>query len=355
VSDNIKTDKEFNFITVLNFLNEFKKPIIIITLIAALGGFVFSLPYFMPPKFKSTVVLFPATTNSISRAILSENQNEKNDVLALGQEEEDEQLLQILASDYITNRVIKKYDLMKHYGIDPNGLYPNTGLGKEFNKNINYRRTEYMSVEISVMDVDKNMAANMANDIAAFADTARNEVLHQRARDVLAIVKQKYDEKQDFINKMVDSLGKIGQIGVPPYSTQGTGSLLQDYIKAASGGNSKLTAELKQKVELQEKYSPIQKSFLDRIEFENKELSAVRTNYEHAMTDANSTLPATLIINHATPAERKSWPVRWLIVAVSMLSALALSIIFFAFYTNVREYRRQLVLKTPENPAGADA
>jgi len=355
VSDNIKTDKEFNFITVLNFLNEFKRPIIILTLVAGLAGLIFSMPFFMPPKFQSTVVLFPATTNSISKAILSENQGEKNDVLALGQEEEDEQLLQILQSDYITNKVIKKYDLMKHYDIDPNGGYPYTKLAKEFAKNITYRRTEYMSVEISVMDVDKEMAAKMANDIAAYADTARNDVLHERAREVLAIVKQKYDEKQDFINKMVDSLGKIGEIGVPPYSTQGTSSLSQDYIKAATTGNKKLADELKQKMELQEKYAPIQKSFLDRIEFENKELSAVRTNYEHAMTDASSTLPATLIINHATPAERKSWPVRWLIVAVSMLSALALSIIFFAFFTNIREYRRNFVLKTPENPSGADA
>ena len=56
-----------------------------------------------------------------------------------GQEEEDEQLLQILQSDYITNKVIKKYDLMKHYDISPNDAYPYTKLAKEFAKNITYR------------------------------------------------------------------------------------------------------------------------------------------------------------------------------------------------------------------------
>jgi len=78
VNDNLKTDKEFNFITVLDFLNEFKWPIIIVTLVAGLAGFIFSLPFFMPPKFQSTVALFPATTNSISKAILSDNPGEKN-------------------------------------------------------------------------------------------------------------------------------------------------------------------------------------------------------------------------------------------------------------------------------------
>src|ERR1039458_8557126 len=131
---------------------------------------------------------------------------------------------------------------------------------------------------------------------------------------------------------MADSLSKIGELGVPPYSVQGTSTLSQDYFKAIAANNTKMAAELKHKIDLQEKYSPIQKSFLDRIEFENKELSAVRSNYEHALVDANEPLPATMIINHATPAEKKSWPVRWLIVAVSMLSTLALSILILAFY-----------------------
>src|ERR1039458_5642914 len=234
----MKQGNEFNFTTVLDFFIEFRWPLIIVTFIAGLAGFIFSMPAFMPPKFKSTVVLFPATTNSISKAILSENLGEKTDVLALGQEEEDEQLLQILQSDVITNKIIKKYNLMKHYRIDPNGAFPNTSLGKEFNKNITYRRTEYMSVEISVLDEDKDMAANMANDIASLADTAKNEVLHERARGVLAIVKQKYEEKQAFINKMADSLSKIGELGVPPYSVQGTSTLSQDYFKAIAANNT---------------------------------------------------------------------------------------------------------------------
>jgi capsular polysaccharide biosynthesis protein len=337
--NNLKKEKEFNFATVLDFLLEFKWQILIVTLSAGLLAIIFSMPYFMPPKYQSTVILYPATTNSISKAILSSNQGEKNDVLALGQEEEAEQLLQILQSDEITGKVIKKYDLMKHYRINPNGAYPYTGLGREFKKNITYRRTEYMSIEISVLDESRDTAAKIANDIAAFADTAKNNVLHERARDVLAIVKQKYEEKQNFINMMVDSLGKIGASGVPPYSTQGSSSLSADYLKAVSSHNMSLAKELKTKMELQERFAPIQKSFLDRIEFENKELSSVRTNYEHAVTDAEKMLPATMIINHATPAERKAWPVRSLIVLVSMLSACTLSILFFAFLKNLREYR----------------
>jgi uncharacterized protein involved in exopolysaccharide biosynthesis len=341
---NLKQDKEFNFATVLDFLLEFRWQIIIVTLGAGLLAFIFSLPYFMPPKFQSTVVLYPATTNSISKAILNSNPGEKNDVLALGQEEEAEQLLQLLQSDEIPRKVIKKYDLMKHYNIDPNGSYPFTKLDKAFKKNINYRRTEYLSIEISVLDISKDTAARIANDIAALADTAKNNVLHERAREVLAIVKDKYEEKQRFINMMVDSLGKIGAIGVPPYSVQGSSSLNQDYLKAVSGHNAALANELKTKMELQEKYSPVQKSFLDRIEFENKELSSVRTNYEHAVVDAEKMLPATMIINHATPAERKAWPVRSIIILVSMLSALAVSILFFAFLVNLREYRKNKTL-----------
>lgn len=340
MTDNFKKDKEFNFVTVLDFLLEFKWPILIVTVVAGILAFIFSLPYFMPPKYQSTVVLYPATTSSISKAILSSYQGEKNDVLALGQEEEAEQLLQILQSDEITSKIVKKYDLIKHYRIDPNGAFPNTQLDKEFKKNISYHRTEFLSINISVMDESKDTAAMIANDIAALADTAKNNILHERARDVLAIVKDKYEEKQRFINQMVDSLQKIGELGVPPYSQTGSSVLTQEYLKALEGHKTALANELKIKMDLQQKYSPIQKSFLDRIEFENKELSGVRTNYEHAVVDAEKMLPATIIVNHAVKAEKKAWPARIIILVVSMLSALALSILFFAFLTNLRDYQR---------------
>ena len=332
-------EAEFNFETVMDFLLKYRMPIIIITLLAAISAMIFSSPYFMPPKYKSTAVFFATTTNSISKALLQDAPGQKTDILAPGEEEEAEQMLQYLQSDMIAKRIIEKFHLMKHYGIDPKGSYPYTRLLKAYNENITSRRTEFMSLEINVLDENADTAALIANNVLALVDSAKNEIIQKRAKEALKIVEEKYNEKQTFINSLVDSLKKIGDLGVPSYSSQGIG-LDQEYARALGSNNVRAANEIKKKTDLYNRFSAIQKSFLDRIEFENKQLAMLHDKYEQAKVDAEKFLPATFVVNKATAAEKKHWPVRSVIVLVSSLSALALSILFFAFLSNIQEYRR---------------
>ncbi len=332
-----QNESDFNFAGILAFLLRYKWPILGATLAAGVLAAIFSMPFFIPPKFESAVILYPSTTNSISKAILSSNPADKMDVLAFGEEEEAEQILQILQSDDITRRIIEKYNLMDHYRINKNGDYPLTKLVKKFKKNVKYRRTEYMSIEILVLDEDPETAANMANDIAALVDSTKNKVQRVRAMQAYDIVKKQYEEKVDFINDMVDSLQRLGELGVFSYDDQ-SAALSEGYANALIQRNEGALRELdKQRVVLG-KYGPVQKSLIGRIDYDTDELAKLRTKYEQAKVDAENVLPATFIINHAVPAERKSYPVRSLIVAIAMLAAMAMSILYFAFKHNYQAY-----------------
>jgi len=88
------TEKEdFNSLNLLYFIFKWRKQLVVLSIAAfAISSFV-SLT--IREKYKSTVILFPATTNSISKALLSENNFQKTDVLQFGEEEEAEQMLQI--------------------------------------------------------------------------------------------------------------------------------------------------------------------------------------------------------------------------------------------------------------------
>ncbi|MCB0819351.1 MAG: hypothetical protein KDC13_01915, partial [Bacteroidetes bacterium] len=59
------------------FLWRKRKPIIIATLVAMAASVIFSSEYFIPPRFKSSVIMFPTTNSSISKSLLSENSFEK--------------------------------------------------------------------------------------------------------------------------------------------------------------------------------------------------------------------------------------------------------------------------------------
>ena len=82
----------------------------------------------------------------------------KLDINAFGEEEQAEQLLQILNSDEISGYIREKYNLMKHYGIKNNEQYALTSTVKEYQDNVTFKRTEFNSVRIDVLDHDKDTA-----------------------------------------------------------------------------------------------------------------------------------------------------------------------------------------------------
>src|SRR5689334_7522179 len=195
-------------------LVKWRKPLLITVLAAAVASCIFSSSYFITPKYKSTVIFFPTATTSISRALLDENVSEKQDLLAFGEEEQAEQMLQILNSDEIRNTIIKNYNLMEHYGINPNSEYPLTQLINEFEDNINFRQTEYLSIRIDVMDTDPKVAASIANEIAALVDSMKTKIQRARATEAMGIVEREYISKLEQIKALEDSLKWIRNQGI---------------------------------------------------------------------------------------------------------------------------------------------
>jgi uncharacterized protein involved in exopolysaccharide biosynthesis len=118
-------------------------------------------------------------------------------------------------------------------------------------------------------------------------------------------------------------------------------ALSTEYARALMSGNAKVIAEMERQREVLGKYGPIHKSLSDRIEYENEELSKLRTKFEQVQADANQSLPASFIINKAVPAEKKAYPLRSLIVLISMASAFAGSILLLGLMENYRNYKKR--------------
>ncbi len=77
-------------------------------------------------------------------------------------------------------------------------------------------------------------------------------------------------------------------------------------------------------------------SIRDALEYEKKQLSELKTKYEEAKVDAEEELPCKFIVNSAYKAEKKSYPVRWLIVVVSTLSAFLLAVLVLIVLDNLK-------------------
>jgi len=96
----------------LLFIWRKRKIIMILTGVAFVASIIISI--FLTPLYKSTAIVFPTATSTVS---FSEQRNAKASSMDFGEEEQAEQLLQILQSSRIRNRIVERFDLFNHYDI----------------------------------------------------------------------------------------------------------------------------------------------------------------------------------------------------------------------------------------------
>lgn len=323
MSQETRNVKEFDASELFLFLYRYKRIFIIVAVLAIVLSVVFSSPWFITPKYESEVIMYPASSNSISKSLLTENQSDEQDVLEYGEEAATEQMLQLLTSSRIRNRITRKFNLMSHYDIDSNEKYRYTKLQDAYEENIDFSRTEYMAVRISVLDEDPKMAAAIANEISYILDSVKNEIASARAVRAYQIVKEKYDELRGDIEQMEDSLTSLRKLGVHDYESQAE-MFNQQLAKEIANNNQRAVRSLEKKLDILAQYASGYIGLSQQIEYEREKLSLLKRKYEEAKVDAFEVLPQKFVVEQAFTAEKKAYPVRWLIVVVTTLAALFL-------------------------------
>lgn len=333
-----KGNQVFDSTSLAVLIFKWRIPLIIIAVIAIVASVIFSSPAFITPLYKSTVVLFPTSTNSISKALLAENSGGEKDILEFGEDEQAERMLQILNSNRIRDKIINKFNLMDHYEISPDSKYRNTRLFKEYESNISFHRTQFMAVKITVYDKDPAIAADIANEIATLIDSTVNEIQQERAQRALKIVKTEYFQLQADIKQMQDSLKRLMQRGVHDYESQAEMINRQLAIEIGKGNNAAVR-RLENKLSDLANLGGAYVTLTNTLEFDVEQLSLIKAKYKEAKVDAEQVLPQKFVVSKAYKAEKKSYPIRWLIVVVSTFSALFLGLLVIVIIENLDKYR----------------
>ncbi len=318
------------------FLWARRRMIIGITLLGLVAGVV---AYFtMAPRFESEVILFPAITNSVSKALLSEQSTGRDDILALGDEEDVEQLLQILNSDQVRDRTAAAFNLAAVYKIKPNSKHRNSELRDAYEGHVKFANTRFGSVRITVRDEDPQRAADMANFMAAQVDSVWNDMAHERALKGYRIVQQSVDELTAEIQQMSDSMEVLRSLGVHDYHSQA--ERYNEYLGAAIvKGDKRAIDEFERRFAVLAKYGGAYVALQDKQFNEIKRLSVLRMKLEQAKADLDSDLPHKFTVNSAYPADRKSWPVWWLVLGASTFSAFLLALLLIVVQENIRKLK----------------
>ncbi len=316
------------------FLWRKRRLIIAMGLLGLVGGIVATLA--ITPRYRSEVILFPAITNSVSKALLSEQSTGRDDILALGDEEDAEQLLQILHSDQVRDRTAEKFDLMNVYKIKPDSKHKHSELRDAYEGHVKFEYTKFGSVRVEVLDKDPQRAADMANFMSAQVDSVWNAMAHERAAKGYRIVKESVDQLTAEIKQISDSLAVLRDLGVQDYHTQS--ERYNEYLGAAIvKGDKRAIDEFERRFAILAKYGGAYVTLQDRQFNEIKRLSVLNMKLEQAKADLDSDLPHKFTVNTAYPADRKAWPIWWLVVFISTASALLLALVLIVAQETIRK------------------
>jgi uncharacterized protein involved in exopolysaccharide biosynthesis len=317
----------YDVFDLIKFALDKRRILIVLTLTAFVLSIVISL--MIKNRYKSTVILFPSATVSISKSLVetgTTSSNEK-DVLTYGDDEDAERLLQILRSDQLADHIIEKFDLINYYEIDksPN-KYPITKLKSILNSNIKFRRTQYNSIEIEVFDRNPQLAADIANEIAYYSDTIIYRVGNKRAKEAYKVVLNEYDFTQKQIMSITDSLDKIRSYGITDYVSQSR-ELYAAYGKAILKRDNAAIKIFEKELKIMQKYGGPYYEYTQRIGWEISRLSSLKAKLAATKANLDPSISYVFIVDKAVKAEKKASPKRSLIVLFSTFSAFAFSLL----------------------------
>jgi uncharacterized protein involved in exopolysaccharide biosynthesis len=305
-------DNNFNNLSLVQLVLKWKWHIIIITVVAALCGAIFSSSMFITPLYKSVAVAYPANISPYS------------------DESETEQMLEIINSTSIMDSIVAKYDLWTDYKINKADQFAKTYMINEYRSKVKIGKTPNEAVSITVMDKDPFVACDIAKDILNFYDQKVHNLHTQKVGEVVAMYERQLNEKQRNIDSLKDRLTTIStEFGVTDYSSQA-----REVTRGYLSGSAKAT-ELKNNLET---YGAEAVDLRTKIEAEANTYVSTKVDYEQNLRFYYSDLTYSNIVTEPFPADKKAFPVRWVVVALSALGAMLLSIVVIFIIENRKRF-----------------
>ena len=330
-----KNDQQFNSFSLVQFMWQKRKTLILVCLVVAVVSLIAS--FLVTPKFKSTAIVYAPRTNSVAKILLNEESyNERLDMKAYADDEETEQMMEILNSREIKDILIDKFDLYNHYGLGEGVSYRQTKMYKYLKGNIEVKRTQYGAIAVSVIDKDPQIAADMANEILVLLDSVKNRIDHERTIASYNLLKRQLEIVDAEVQRIDDSVQVLMQNGVFDFKSQSE-RVMQQYATAVAQGNTAGMKRLEDELKKMATWGPRSLTLYEEQAYFREYQSVVKIKMMNAIVDMDTEIPVKFVIERAIPADKKTYPKKSLIVLLSTMSAFILAVLVLLTIDKIRE------------------
>ena len=303
----------------LEIIWKWKKHFIIVAILAIVFSAFFSSSIFIKPKYKSTARIYPS-----------------NNIYVFSEESQSEQLLEIISALDIKLQVIDAFNLSDVYEIDKRDPLYMTYMLAEFNDNVKFKKTEFETVEIQVLDIDPIRACAMCDSIVTFLDDKVRSMHRLKYEEVVRIARKDYSALSHQVDSIEERLNVFRrEYNIVDYSTQ---------AKEITKGMVKILAEQKKNTAGGKALEQWMKNFTEKggefvlLDQQQKLLVVQRSDLKKILDESISNATKKIIyglkVQSPIPADKKAYPVRSLIVLISTLSAIFIALLAILLIEN---------------------
>lgn len=308
-------NNEFTFSGLIEVIRRNFKILLILTVVSAIVGAIFSGPQFIKPKYKSVAVVYPV--NLFPYSIESET----------------EQMMQIFEASEIRDFIIDKYDLYKHWDIDEDNKKARFFMLQTYGENVSINRTNYESSIVSVMDFDPDTAKLITDDILNQFNLKARELGQNKSKEFLIMSEEilKFQRnKIDSLAAYLDSL-RMGK-NILDYELQ-TQEVTQGYYRMlANGGGGNKINEAQMLLDNLKSYGGEFNELTVLMEYYLEDYSRWTIKRNEFYNDSHKKLTYLNIIEKPEVPVKKSYPVRWVILLSVVMGTLLFAIVLLSLF-----------------------
>jgi LPS O-antigen subunit length determinant protein (WzzB/FepE family) len=194
-------DNQFNLTYIFSVLKKWKRHILVFVLLCTIAGGITTLV--LPKQYLSTAIIVPANPKLADKNFMySNNLLELNDVY--GVEEDLDRLLTNCKLQSHFSKLIDSFKLITHYKIDDSKKAFDEAV-QQLKKNTIIQKTETGAVSIMIWDTDKNLAAQLVNQLIAYTNDKMAATNQQVNQTYLTNLEKQLTEKQQQYNTVLAS------------------------------------------------------------------------------------------------------------------------------------------------------
>jgi len=301
----------FNFQEIYRIVHKYFIHFVVVGVIAVLLSALFSSPYFITPRFKSTARIYPVN------------------IAVTSNESESEQMLEIINSNDIKFKMFDAFRLDEVYNIRKDNPHYLTYMLGEYNRFVSVNKTEFETVEISVLDKEPARAALMCDSIIHFYNLKVREMHALKNWEMVKILsdnmKRRIAERDSLVEVLRTQRRNFHLLDFTHQAREVT----RGYMNALTEGGISNQGER----EIRQLYDNLAEKGTDNfitqtlLEQTMGTLDSLKKNYEVHLSEAKKEISYCFVVESPVPSDKKAYPVRWVIVAVATFSTLFLALL----------------------------